>query len=69
MEAVMAVGWNDELVEQLDWYWREMLRPRLEGLTDAEFAWEPVPGCWSVRPVGRGDMSRIGSGRRRYRRR
>jgi hypothetical protein len=54
MEAVMVVGWNDELVEQLDWYWREMLRPRLEGLTDAEFAWEPVPGCGSVRPAGKG---------------
>ena len=24
-------------------------RTRLEGLTDAEFLWEPVAGCWSVR--------------------
>lgn len=23
---------------------------RLEGLTDAEFFWEPCDGCWSVRP-------------------
>ncbi|WP_330461421.1 DinB family protein [Streptomyces sp. NBC_00820] len=22
---------------------------RVEGLTDAEYFWEPVPGCWSVR--------------------
>jgi hypothetical protein len=22
---------------------------RLEGLTDAEFFWEPVPNCWSIR--------------------
>jgi len=27
------------------------IRPRLDGLTDEEFFWEPVPGCWSVRPV------------------
>lgn len=24
-------------------------RARLEGLTDDEYLWEPVPGCWSVR--------------------
>jgi hypothetical protein len=22
-----------------------------EGLTDEEFLWEPMPGCWTVRPV------------------
>jgi len=27
---------------------------RLEGLTDDEYRWEPVPGCWSVRPDGNG---------------
>lgn len=26
------------------------LRPRLAGLTDDEYRWEPVPGTWSVRP-------------------
>lgn len=26
-----------------------MLRERLNGLTDEEYFWEPVPGCWSVR--------------------
>jgi hypothetical protein len=25
------------------------LRLRLEGLTDEEFFWEPVPSCWTVR--------------------
>ena len=25
-----------------------ILRPRLEGLTDKEFFWEPVPGCWTL---------------------
>jgi hypothetical protein len=24
------------------------LRERLEGLTDDECLWEPVPGCWTV---------------------
>ncbi len=42
----------EELVEQLDWHWRNQLRPRLEGLTDAEYLWEPVPGCWSLRRRG-----------------
>lgn len=45
-----AVDWNHELVDQLDWHWREHLRPRLDGLTDEEYLWEPVPGCWSLRP-------------------
>lgn len=31
-----------------------MIRPRLEGLTDAEYLWEPAPGCWSVRPADGG---------------
>ena len=25
------------------------LRQRLEGLSDDEYFWEPVPGCWTVR--------------------
>lgn len=27
----------------------ETLRQRVEGLTDEECFWEPVPGCWTVR--------------------
>src|SRR5215207_11409398 len=27
---------------------------RLEGLTDAEYFWEPVPGCWAVHRDGSG---------------
>jgi hypothetical protein len=30
------------------------LRERVEGLTDAEYFWEPVDGCWTVRPDGAG---------------
>ena len=28
-----------------------VVRARIEGLDDEEFFWEPVAGCWSVRPV------------------
>ena len=29
---------------------QDRLLTRLVGLTDDEYLWEPVPGCWSVRP-------------------
>jgi DinB superfamily len=48
------VDWTSQLAEQLDWHWREQLRPRLDGLTDAEYRWEPVRGAWNVRPRGTG---------------
>ncbi|WP_020497449.1 DinB family protein [Sciscionella marina] len=41
--------WREELLDQLDFYWDYHLMPRLEGLTDAEYLWEPVPDCWTVR--------------------
>jgi DinB superfamily len=44
------LDWPDELDKQLSWHWENQLRPRLEGLSDAEYFWEPVEGCWSVRP-------------------
>jgi hypothetical protein len=28
----------------------ERLAHRLAGLTDAEYFWQPVPGCWTVKP-------------------
>jgi len=43
---------SERLAEQSDWYWRKNLRPRLEGLTDEEYFWEPVRDCWSIRPRG-----------------
>lgn len=46
----MPINWGAEIVGQLEFYWEAHLRPRLEGLTDDEYFWEPVPGCWSVRP-------------------
>jgi len=41
--------WTDRLVEQVDWHWQHALRPRLDGLSDEEYFWEPAPG-WNVRP-------------------
>src|SRR6266536_4693433 len=43
--------WRDQLLAQLEFYWDAHLQPRLEGLTDEEYFWEPVPGCWSIREV------------------
>jgi hypothetical protein len=48
----MRIDWAHQLTEQFDWHWREQLRPRYEGLTDAEYLWEPVANSWSVRPRG-----------------
>jgi hypothetical protein len=42
------LDWNAELGRQLDWHWEHQLRPRLDGLTDAEYFWQPVPGCWTL---------------------
>lgn len=39
-----------ELVEQLEWHWEQQARPRLDGLTDEEYLWEPAPESWSIRP-------------------
>ena len=38
------------LLEQLTWHWDVQARPRLEGLTDQEYFWEPAPGAWNIRP-------------------
>lgn len=45
--------WTTRLADQLDWHWHQQLRPRLEGLTDDEYLWEPVADCWTVHPASR----------------
>ena len=50
----MGIDWGDQLAEQLDRQWRGRFRPRCEGLTDAEYFWEPVANTWSIRPRGHG---------------
>src|SRR6266702_3891883 len=60
---VMDLDWNTALAEQLDWQWRSHLRPRLAGLTDDEYFWEPVPGCWNLRKRGTPtDTTTVGAG-------
>jgi hypothetical protein len=48
----VSISWNKQHHDQLDFHWQTQLRPRLEGLTDDEYVWEPVPRCWSVRKRG-----------------
>jgi DinB superfamily len=52
MSGTESIQWTEELAEQLDWHWRNQLRPRLDGITDDEYFWEPAPSMWSVRPRG-----------------
>jgi DinB superfamily len=64
MNTEIAIDWNAVLADQLDWQWQNNLRPRFAGLTDDEYFWEPVPGCWSVRERGTSTVPRtLGSGR------
>lgn len=54
------------LHEQLEWHWQGQARPRLEGLTDEEYLWEPAPGTWTLRrrenPAPETATYRAGSG-------
>jgi hypothetical protein len=45
------MGLADSTVSLLASVWPRV-RGRLDGLTDDEYRWEPVPGCWSVRRDG-----------------
>ena len=56
------MDWQQEISEQLSWHWDHQLRPRLVGLTDAEYFWEPAPDTWSVRGARRRLKCRPGSG-------
>ncbi|ASU83388.1 DinB family protein [Nocardiopsis gilva YIM 90087] len=46
----MTLNWTGEILAQLEFYWDTSLWPRLSGLDDDEYFWEPVDHCWSVRP-------------------
>lgn len=59
------MDWTSLLLEQLTWHWDAQARPRLDGLSDDEYLWEPVPGMWTIHPrsqarsslaVGAGDL-------------
>ena len=60
----MTIDWTAQLVGQLEFYWDVHLRPRLEGLTDDEYLWEPVDGCWSIRQGEDGRWRMETSGKR-----
>jgi DinB superfamily len=53
-ERAVGVDWGRLLVGQLEFYWDVHLRPRLDGLTDEEYFWEPVEGCWTLRRAADG---------------
>jgi hypothetical protein len=48
---------TSQLADQLDYHWTNQLRPRLAGLTDEEYFWEPVPDCWTVHRDGAIDFT------------
>ncbi|HJU01545.1 MAG TPA: DinB family protein, partial [Actinomycetes bacterium] len=58
----MPLDWGRVLAGQLEFYWDFHLWPRLEGLTDEEYFWEPVDGMWSLRPGPDGAMTVDGAG-------
>ena len=40
------LNWTYEAADQLRHHWTQQLRPRLTGLTDREYFWEPVTDAW-----------------------
>lgn len=44
---------NADIVQLSDYVWQRTSN-RLQGLSDEEYLWEPVPGGWSVRPAADG---------------
>ncbi|QGN33356.1 DinB family protein [Microlunatus sp. Gsoil 973] len=50
----MTFDLAEELSKQLSWHWDFQLRPRLDGLSDEEYLWEPVPGSWNLHRRGQG---------------
>jgi hypothetical protein len=45
-----------QLADQLDFHWNRQFRGRLDGLTDDEYFWKPVDGCWTVHRDGTVDF-------------
>ncbi len=51
----------DSLLTAFDYVW-DRLGGRLTGLTDEEYFWEPVAGCWSLRRSDQGRWLLDGGG-------
>jgi hypothetical protein len=48
---LLVSGVGESIGAVFDEVWRRT-RGRLDGLTDAEYLWEPAPGGWTLRPDG-----------------
>jgi hypothetical protein len=48
-------GLGEIVLEGLDNAWNPLI-DRLAGIGDDEYMWEPVAGCWTIRPDDDGDM-------------
>jgi hypothetical protein len=59
MALVASVG--ESICAAFDYAWTRFTG-RLEGLEDAEYLWEPVPGCWSLREDSQGRWRIEGGG-------
>lgn len=54
MSLMMDARIRESLQANLSFRWTDLTRSRLEGLSDAEYLWEPAAGCLTVRPGGDG---------------
>ncbi len=52
-----------ELIDVSNEAWHRLWR-RLDGLSDAEYFWEPAPDCWTVREVAAGKWAADGAAER-----
>ena len=52
---------SQSLLRTFDYIWDRTLE-RIEGLTDQEYFWEPVPDCWTLRLGDDGSLSLDGGG-------
>ena len=50
VEMPMALDWKQMAIDQLECHWEMSFRPRLTGMTDDEYFWEPSAGA----PSGQG---------------
>jgi hypothetical protein len=53
------ISWGEELLAQLTGHYEHHVAPRLAGLSDEEYFWEPADGCWSIRPRSQAHAQRV----------
>lgn len=47
---------SSELIRLSEYVYESRIRPRLDGITEDEYLWEPMSGCWSLRPDSEGAL-------------